>query len=42
MPANTIVPAAWRTDMSGVAETIDVVMMSAARTFVSPGQTTAF
>jgi hypothetical protein len=35
MPANTIVPAAWRTDMSGVAEMIEVVMMSEARTFIS-------
>jgi hypothetical protein len=35
MPADTIMPAASRTDMSGPAQMIEVVMMSEACTFVS-------
>jgi hypothetical protein len=35
MPANTIIPAACRIDMSGLAVMIEVVMMSEARTFIS-------
>jgi hypothetical protein len=41
IPAKTIMPAAFRTDMSGLAVMIEVVIMSEALTFISSDKESA-